>query len=347
MDTRAIVLDPDQRVAADRLAALALAAGWSRTGTGGVGERLSGLFGHRLARPHAHPARTRRTPAPRGLYLHGGPGRGKTMLMDRFLAGVDPKRARRFHFHGFYARLNAAIHEHGDVDAAALALLGDAELICFDEFHVHDSGDARLVARLLELLFARSVTLVLTSNYPPRELLPNPLFHTMFEPTIDLILEHLDVLPVNGPVDYRTLGDRTTGFAAGRYIVGPCPLTGHAEVPIAHRTLTARAAGTDSLTVDFADLCGIPVAAADYLPLCERYRHWTVCAVPDLTTVDAEWVMRFVNLVDILYDADLDLTLYADVPRSALGTQVSRVPDLYRTLSRLGELTPEPAAATR
>lgn len=240
--------------------------------------------------------------------------------------------------------MNAGIHEYGGVDAAARALLGDADLVCFDEFHVHDSGDARLVARLLETLFARRITLVVTSNYPPSQLLPNPLFHDMFLPTIDRILEHLDVLSVNGPTDYRSLGGRHTGFAAGRYLVGECPVTGAIKVPISHRLMHARSAGNGSLTVDFAEICGIPVAAADCLRLIEPFQRWTLCAVPDLTTVPADWVMRFVNLIDVLYDADLELTVHADLPLAELGAQVARVPDLYRTLSRLSELTREAVA---
>ncbi|GAB4582752.1 cell division protein ZapE [Nocardia sp. IFM 10818] len=314
MDTRAIVLDHDQRIAADRLADIAAR----------VGKR----WGRR----------------PRGLYLHGGPGRGKTMLMDRFYAQVESKRKRRFHFHGFFAQLNADIHAYGTVDAAADALLGGVDLVCFDEFHVHDSGDATLVARLLETLFARRITLVVTSNYAPEQLLPNPLFHHLFEPAIARILEHLDVLAVDGPVDYRRLGGRHTGFAAGRYLVGECAVAGLAEVPIAHRRMRTRSADADTLIVDFAEICGIPVSASDFLELARRFRHWTLCGVPAPHTVPADWVMRFVNLVDVLYDADLDLTVYAEVPLTALAEQVPRVPDLYRTVSRLSELTVPQAA---
>ncbi|MFC9993204.1 cell division protein ZapE [Nocardia sp. NPDC127526] len=314
MDTRDIVLDHDQRIAADRLADIAARVGkrWGRK--------------------------------PSGLYLHGGPGRGKTMLMDRFYAQVESKHKRRFHFHSFFAQLNAGIHEYGTVDAAVDALLGGVDLVCFDEFHVHDSGDATLVARLLETLFARRITLVVTSNYAPEQLLPNPLFHHLFEPTIARILEHLDVLSVNGPVDYRRLGGRHTGFAAGRYAVGECAVTGLAEVPIAHRRMRARRADEETLVVDFAEICGIPVSAADFLELARRFRHWTLCGVPAPHTVPADWVMRFVNLVDVLYDADLDLTVYAEVPLTELGEQVPRVPDLYRTVSRLSELTVPQAA---
>ncbi|WP_067531414.1 cell division protein ZapE [Nocardia crassostreae] len=313
MDTRTIVLDRDQQLAADRLAAIAARVGkrWRR---------------------------------PRGLYLHGGPGRGKTMLMDRFFAQVESKHKRRFHFHGFFAQLNAAIHTYGTVDAAADALLGGVDLVCFDEFHVHDSGDATLVARLLETLFARHITLVVTSNYVPEGLLPNPLFHHLFEPTIARILEHLDVVSVNGPVDYRRLGGRHTGFAAGQYLVGDCPITGSAEVPIAHRLMHARSAEGDALVADFAQICGIPVSAADFLELTRRFRHWTLCGVPALNTVPEDWVMRLVNLVDVLYDADLPLTVHAEVPLAELGGAVPCVPDLYRTVSRLSELAVPQAA---
>ncbi|MFJ4656488.1 cell division protein ZapE [Nocardia sp. NPDC088792] len=307
MDATEIVLDPDQRLVADRLAAIAARGG-------------------------------KRWQHPRGLYVHGGPGRGKTMLMNRFFDSAPTERKRRYHFHRFFAQLNAGIHTHGSIDASAEALLGNARLLCFDEFHVHDSGDARLVARLLDLLFARRITLVVTSNYPPEELLPNPYLHAMFVPTIERILEHLDVVSVNGPLDYRTLGGRRIGFGAGRYVIGDPGVTDRVDVPIAHRLMHARAAGSGALTVDFAELCGIPVSAADFLELAAEFRRWTVCRVPAMDTVAPDWVMRFVNLVDVLYDADLELSVYAEVPLPELGAELGRVPDLYRTLSRLGEL---------
>ncbi|WP_040803010.1 cell division protein ZapE [Nocardia concava] len=313
MEAPEIVLDSDQQRAAERLDAIA--------------SRLGKRWQFR-----------NRAKAARGLYLWGGPGRGKTMLMNRFFAAVPSNRKRRYHFHEFFARLNAGIHEYGAIDASAAALLGDAELICFDEFHVHDSGDARLVSRLLDLLFARHITLVVTSNYPPERLLPNPYMHAMFVPTIERILEHLDVVSVNGPRDYRTLSERHTGFAAGHYVVGQCEVSGTVELPVAHRMLHARALENGELTVDFAELCGIPVSAADFLELTREIRTWVVCEVPPLGTVPPDWAMRFVNLVDVLYDADLELSIFAEVPLAELGGEIALVPDLYRTLSRLGEL---------
>ncbi|WP_306363791.1 cell division protein ZapE [Nocardia sp. CC227C] len=307
MGVDAVALDADQLVAARRLA------------------ELDGRLGRRWRRA-------------RGVYLHGRPGRGKTMLMDHFLAGPHSDRKRRFHFHGFFAQLHRAVHETGSIGGAVDALLDGAELVCFDEFHVHDPGDATLVARLLDTLFARRITLVVTSNYAPERLLPHPLFHRLFVPTIERIRENLDVVPVDGPRDYRTAGGRGGGFAAGAYVVDDCGVHGDVTVPIGHRLLRARRAESGSLTVDFAELCGIPVSAADFLELAGKFRRWTLCEVPALGTVDPEWVMRFAHLVDVLYDADLELWVYARVARSHLGRDVAGVPDLGRALSRLSTL---------
>ncbi|PXX67031.1 cell division protein ZapE [Nocardia tenerifensis] len=281
----------------------------------------------------------------RGIYLHGRPGRGKTMVMDRFYAGVASDRKRRFHFHEFFARLHEAFHASGAIDKAVAALLGDARLVCFDEFHVHDIGDAMLIARLLDVLFARRMTLVVTSNYPPEELLPNPLFHERFLPAIARITAHLDVVSIDGPLDYRTRTDGTrtgrTGFAAGAYLIEadrPAPAT-DAPVRIGARLLHAVSTTDDALTIEFAALCGTPTSAADYVELAQRFRHWTIRDVPPLREVPPDWAMRFVNVVDVLYDADRELTVRARVPLAELVDGVRGVPDISRIASRLCEIS--------
>ncbi|MFE7743846.1 cell division protein ZapE [Nocardia sp. NPDC057455] len=300
----------------------------------------------------------------RGVYLHGRPGRGKTMLMDRFFAAVSSERKRRYHFHQFFAGLHAAAHVSGSIDAAVDTLLGDALLVCFDEFHVHDIGDAMLIARLLDALFARRIVLVLTSNYPPAELLPNPLFHDRFVPTIERILARMDVVAVDGAIDYRCLGSRgcRTGFTAGRYLVAP---VGHAarktlpraaagagkrgaaqrvdesavDISVGPRRLRAIACDGGTLVIEFAELCGVPTSAADYVALAQRFQHWEIRDVPPLCEVPPAWSMRFVNLVDVLYDTDRVLTVVASSVLNELVRNVREVPDISRLASRLCELS--------
>ncbi|WP_067647865.1 AFG1/ZapE family ATPase [Nocardia harenae] len=124
---------------------------------------------------------------PAGIYLHGRPGRGKTMLMDRFFAATSSKRKARLHFHRFFADLSAAVRITGSMRTAVDMVVGDVDLLCFDEFQVDDIGDGMLIARLLDVLFTRRVLVIVTANQAPAELLPNPVFHEQFEPTIALI----------------------------------------------------------------------------------------------------------------------------------------------------------------
>ncbi|WP_280496191.1 cell division protein ZapE [Nocardia asiatica] len=296
----------------------------------------------------------------RGVYLYGRPGRGKTMLLNRFFAAVATERKRRYHFHQFFTGLHAAAHESGSIDAAVDALLGDARLVCFDEFHVHDIGDAMLIARLLDALFARRVVLVVTSNYPPAELLPNPLFHERFVPTIERILAHLDVVAVDGVVDYRTLGSRgaRTGFAAGRYVVAPqrhapsisvadtrdtraaqSENESVAEISVGARSLRAIATEGGRLVIDFFALCGVPTSPADYVVLAQSFHRWEIRDVPPLYGVPSDWAMRLVNVVDVLYDADRELTVVASTSLGELIQGVDEVPDISRLASRLCELS--------
>jgi cell division protein ZapE len=297
----------------------------------------------------------------RGVYLHGRPGRGKTMLMNRFFAEVASERKRRYHFHQFFAGLHAAAHTSGSIDAAVDALLGDALLVCFDEFHVHDIGDAMLIARLLDTLFSRRIALVVTSNYPPGELLPNPLFHNRFVPTIERIVASMDVVAVDGAIDYRSSGSRgsRTGFAAGRYLVDPAArntlstaTTGvwkrdaaqrvdesPVEISIGTRRLRAIAVDGGALVIDFAELCGVPTSAADYVALAQRFPHWEIRDVSPLREVPPAWSMRFVNLVDVLYDTDRELVVVASSVLDELVRDVREVPDISRLASRLCELS--------
>ncbi|MEV5836513.1 cell division protein ZapE [Nocardia sp. NPDC052112] len=293
---------------------------------------------------HARPVKRHR-----GIYLHGRPGRGKTMLMDDFFSHVASNRKRRFHFHNFFAQLHTAAHESGSIDKAIDNLLGHAELVCFDEFHVHDIGDAMLIARTLDALLARRVLLVVTSNYPPDQLLPNPLFHDRFLPTIARIRAHLDIVSVDGPFDYRArAAHRGTGFASGSYRIDDVRDVGTAQVVIAgSREIHASAVDDAAVTFDFAALCGSATAASDYVELARRFHRWTLCDVPPLRAVPPDWAMRFVNLVDVLYDADLVLTLAARTALSDLVADVPAVPDLARTASRLSELRPPESAVVR
>ncbi|WP_278260460.1 cell division protein ZapE [Nocardia sp. AG03] len=298
-----------------------------------VGDALAALLDR-----HGRPRKRHR-----GLYLHGRPGRGKTMMMDRFLADVRSERKRRFHFHSFFAALHAANHELGSIERAVAALLSDADLVCFDEFHVNDIGDAMLVTRLLDTLFAQRRTLVVTSNYAPRELLPNPLFHDRFVPTIECILAHLDVVSLDGPLDYRTLGGYgDTGFVSGAYVLDAesgARASGGVTIELGNgRAVRALAVDGEAVTFGFAQLCGAATGAADYLALARRFRRWTLCGVPPLRKVPSDWAMRLVNLIDVLYDADIPCTVHAAEPVDELTAGVPAVAELARTASRLGQL---------
>ncbi|ANZ39983.1 hypothetical protein BBK82_31995 [Lentzea guizhouensis] len=273
----------------------------------------------------------------RGVYLHGPVGRGKSFLADAFFDVLPVRRKRRVHFHAFFnelhTRISSRLHERGAVAHALKDLIGRCEVLAFDEFHLHDIGDAMLMTRLLEELRTRRVMIIATSNYPPDGLLPNPLYHDHFLPGIAIIRELMDTVSLDGPIDYRTLHGRTRSrFETGAIVKAAAVPTTPVVLEVNGRTITAL--GVDSrVWFDFGDLCEKPTSTADHLDLASRYDDWVIVGVPRLETCDREAQQRFANVVDVLVDRDARLTLVSDhtLPEIVGGQAL----DLARTASRL------------
>lgn len=291
--------------------------------------------------------------ATRSLYLHGPVGRGKSWLLDGFFQALPIAQKQRVHFHTFFARLHQGMFLHREHDDALRVtldeLLAGCRVLCFDEFHVHDIGDAMLITRLFKALFQRGILVLVTSNYPPQGLLPNPLYHQRFKPVIDLIGAHMDVMQVSAPQDYRGLAQnhQQQRFTHGQYVWPGTPaqrrelaLPPTAGPPLAlavgSRQLQVRWHQARSLALTFNDLCEQPTAVMDYLLLCEDFDHWIIDDLPLLGECPIAVQQRFINLIDVLYDQDKHLTLLGQQPLdTALQGQAI---DLARTRSRLGQL---------
>lgn len=286
-----------------------------------------------------------------GVYLWGPPGRGKTWLLDTYFDALPTDRKVRLHFHEFFRELHSSLVRSRYHLAAGLdALLGPTDVICFDEFHVHDVGDARFLERLLPALLARGTTIVATSNYPPDGLLPNPLFHHTFVPTIMLMKRAMTVVSVDGATDYRsTRRGSEVGFGSGAWVVPGTPeqvrsLGLTRPGPREHRTLepaghpvNALRADSECLWFGFDDLCRTGTAPADYIELAGRHRSWVVSDVPDLAHVEPDAVQRFVNLVDVLYDRDIEVIFLARTDLELLSVENGPT-DAARLVSRLRQL---------
>ena len=289
----------------------------------------------------------------RSLYLHGPVGRGKSWLLDGFFQALPITEKQRVHFHDFFARLHKGMfqHQHQE-DALAMTLdklLAGCRVLCFDEFHVHDIGDAMLISRLFKALFQRGVLVMVTSNYPPEGLLPNPLYHERFKPVIELIAARMEVLEVSSPEDFRSLpqAHSTQHFTRGYYVWpgsasqrvaldlpgADCPSQ---PLAVGTRQLRCRSQQGRTIAFTFNDLCEQLTAVMDYLLLCQDFDHWIIDGLPPLADCPIAVQQRFINLVDVLYDKDKHLTLIGPQPLAeALAGQAI---DLARTASRLGQL---------
>jgi cell division protein ZapE len=284
------------------------------------------------------------------LYLWGPVGRGKSWLMATYFAALPPKRKLRVHFHEFFRDLHRSIRLHGDLESALTSLLGDTDVVCFDEFHVHDPADGQFIGRMLPVLLAKGIRVIMTSNYSPQSLLPNPLFHDDFLPTIALIEQSLTIISVDGPVDYRTISRHDTGFAAGHWVSPGSPdqvahlglatptTTENTTLTPAGHPIHARRVAHGTLWIDFHELCQTPTAPIDYLALANDFPRWVISGVPDLSAAGPEPAQRFANVIDVLYDRDVTPIFLASTTLSALTSAGPLPHDIERVTSRLGQL---------
>ncbi len=291
---------------------------------------------------------------PRGVYLFGGVGRGKSFLMDAFFAAVPIRRKTRIHFHAFmrdvHAELGTLKREADPLATVAQRIAHKWRLVCFDEFHVSDIADAMILGRLLSALFEHGVVFVLTSNYPPEALYPNGLQRQNFVPTIKLLRRQLDVLEVDGGVDYRLrvlervqtyhspISPEADAALAATFEAMRTGPDEAAQLAIEGRALHATRRAGSAVWFDFHALCDGPRSQRDYLELARRFSVLLLANVPRLTADMGDRARRFTWLVDILYDHRVKLVVSAAVPPGELYVAGPNSHEFARTASRLAEM---------
>ncbi|GGD93313.1 cell division protein ZapE [Tsuneonella deserti] len=338
--------DPDQRIAAEALDRLQ-----SQLET----QESIGIVGRLLGR---------RPRSPRGLYLWGDVGRGKSMLMDLFIETLGIRDKRRDHFHAFMLDVDQLIRrerarEAGDpIAPVAAAIAADTRCLAFDEMVVTNTADAAIMGRLFTALIVdHGVTVVTTSNRPPRDLYKDGLNRSLFLPFIELAERQLDVIPLNGPVDYRL--DRLAGIATWHSPLGNAAteqvreaffrLTDYrpedadhvpsAELPLpGGRTLHVPKSLKGVGVFSFKRLCAENRGAADYLAIARAYHTVIVVGIPVMGPENRDQALRFTKLIDALYENNVKLFATAAAVPAALYRSGEGSFEFARTVSRLEEM---------
>ncbi len=340
--------DPGQELAAEKLQSLHNALRHYTPADSGAGwkERLG------LAR--------RRVDPPQGLYIFGGVGTGKSMLMDLFFAASTVEKKRRVHFHAFMLEVQDRLHawrqrtkggKSDPLPELAEELAEETWLLCFDEFHVVNIADAMILSRLFESLFGRGLVVVATSNWPPEQLYEGGLQHENFLPFIALLQDKLDILMLDSGRDYRR--DRIKSIEVYHAPLGPragkaldeafakltegCePMAETLEVKGREIMVSAAARGVARFT--FSELCEAPLGAGDYLAIATRYHTVVLVGVPRLGENQRNEARRFMTLIDALYEHRVKLVIAADAPPEQLYRSGHGASEFERTVSRLQEM---------
>lgn len=297
------------------------------------------------------------TPAPRGLYLWGGVGRGKTWLMDLFFDSLQFPERRRLHFHHFmrevHAELRVLSRQTAPLQTVAQRMRGEMRLLCLDELFVSDIADAMILGRLFEALLEAGVTLVITSNVPPSGLYRDGLQRARFLPAIALLERELQVLQLDAGTDYRLRQLRQAPIylvdgAAAREQLGQlfqqladAHAEHNAELSIGGRPIAAWRRSSDVVWFDFTSLCEGPRSQHDYGEIADEFHTVFVSDVPRFNETHDDAARRFIALVDEFYDRGVKLVLSAAAPPTQLYQGQRLRFEFERTVSRLIEMQSE------
>lgn len=311
---------------------------------------------------------------PRGLYIHGGVGRGKSMLMDLFFAAAPVTKKRRVHFHAFMLEIHGRIHAWRQMSKAerertagkgvaddpipplGRAVAHDTRLLCFDEFQVHDVADAMILSRLFTSLLDNGVVVVATSNRPPEDLYLGGLNRQLFLPFIALLRQRLDVIELDGPTDYRlerlagtkvyhwpisdaaTKALSTAFYKLTDHEVGNRAAVGPDELEVQGRKLFVPIASRGVAVFSFKRLCENPLGAADYLAIAWAYHTVIIVGIPVMGPEKRNEAKRFVTLIDALYENNVKLLCSAAAAPEGLYPAGDGSFEFQRTVSRLQEM---------
>ncbi|MDH3441148.1 MAG: cell division protein ZapE, partial [Gammaproteobacteria bacterium] len=316
-------------------------------------------------RHHSLPARLGRwltvtsgSVGPRGIYLWGGVGRGKTFMMDLFFQTLDLEKKKRLHFHRMmsdvHSRLKLIDYTEDPLDVVASDLAAEVAVLCFDEFFISDIGDAMILGRLLDGLFRRGVTLVATSNSNPRHLYRDGLQRQRFIPAIEALEKHTEVIELAGVTDYRLRllqeagtylvpADSASEQKLAHYFeeVASGTIVDDSEIEVLGRPIRTRRAARGVAWFDFDEICEGPRSQEDYIELARWYPTVIISHIPVLGRDRENAARRFVALVDEFYDRRVKLVLSAEADVSSIYHGKKLAFEFERTSSRLTEMQTE------
>jgi len=291
---------------------------------------------------------------PRGIYMWGGVGRGKSFLMDSFYSVVPLSRKTRVHFHEFmrdvHRQLDGLTGIADPLDEVARRIAKKYRLICFDEFHVSDIADAMILYNLLSALFNNGVSFVMTSNYAPDKLYPDGLHRDRMLQTIALLNEKLDVLNVDAGVDYRRraleqvdayhvpLGAASDRALRDAFVRIAETADQETRIHIESREIRALRRAGGIIWFDFATLCGGPRSQNDYLEIASRFHTVILSGIPQMSASMSSEARRFTWLIDVFYDHKIKLLMAAEVEPAQLYTEGMLSHEFQRTVSRIIEM---------